>query len=258
MWPLMPPLDIGEWVRQSLSGSMLVAVPVAALAGLVSFFSPCVVPLVPGYLSYATGIGAADIVDGKASRRRMLLGTSLFVLGIAVVFVSTGAAFGGLGAKLLVNQRLVSVIAGALAILMGLAFAGLLPVFRRDLRTNLAPRAGLVAAPVLGFAFALGWTPCIGPALSVVLTLSLNEGSAMRGAVLALAYTLGLGIPFVVLGVAFVRFAGALAWVRTHQRAVMRAGGVLMVLVGIALITGLWDVWMAALRGWASSFEPPI
>jgi cytochrome c-type biogenesis protein len=254
----MTPLDIGEWVRQTMGGSLLVALPVAVLAGVVSFFSPCVVPLVPGYLSYATGIGAADIVDGKASRRRMLLGTSLFVLGIAVVFVTTGAAFGGLGATLLVHQRLVSVIAGVLAILMGLAFSGLLPIFKRDVRANWAPRAGLAAAPVLGLAFALGWTPCIGPALAVVLALSMNEGSAVRGAVLALAYSLGLGLPFVALGVAFVRFAGALGWVRTHQRAVMRAGGILMMLVGVALVTGWWDAWMAGLRQWASGFEAPI
>ncbi|MBI4901881.1 MAG: sulfite exporter TauE/SafE family protein [Actinobacteria bacterium] len=254
----MTPLDIGEWVRQTMGGSLLVALPVAVLAGLASFFSPCVVPLVPGYLSYATGIGAADIVDGKASRRRMLLGTSLFVLGIAVVFVTTGAAFGGLGAALLVHQRLVSIIAGVLAILMGLAFAGLVPILARDVRTSWAPRAGLVAAPVLGLAFALGWTPCIGPALTVVLTLSLNEGSAVRGAALALAYSLGLGLPFVVLGVAFVRFAGALAWVRAHQRGVMRAGGILMALVGLALVTGWWDSWMAGLRQWASGFGTPI
>jgi cytochrome c-type biogenesis protein len=254
----MTPLEIGEWVRQTMSGSLVVALPVAVLAGLASFFSPCVVPLVPGYLSYATGIGAADIVDGKASRRRMLLGTSLFVLGIAVVFVTTGAAFGGLGSALLLHQRLVSIIAGVLAIVMGLAFSGLVPILARDVRTSWAPRAGLVAAPLLGLAFALGWTPCIGPALTVVLTLSLNEGSAVRGAALALAYSLGLGLPFVVLGVAFVRFAGALAWVRAHQRAVMRAGGVLMVLVGLALVTGWWDSWMAGLRQWASGFGTPI
>ena len=254
----MTPLDIGEWVRQTMGGSLLVALPVAVLAGLVSFFSPCVVPLVPGYLSYATGIGAGDIVDGKASTRRMLLGTSLFVLGIAVVFVTTGAAFGGLGASLLVHQRLVSIIAGVLSLVMGLAFSGLLPIFRREVRPNWVPRAGLAAAPVLGLAFALGWTPCIGPALTVVLTLSLNEGSAVRGAILALAYSLGLGLPFVALGVAFVRFAGALAWVRTHQRAVMRAGGILMMLVGLALVTGWWDAWMAGLRQWASGFEAPI
>ena len=251
-------LDIGDWVRQTMYGSLLGALPVAVLAGLASFFSPCVVPLVPGYLSYATGIGAADIVAGKASTRRMLLGTSLFVLGIVVVFVSTGAAFGGLGASLLVHQRLVSVIAGVLAIVMGLAFSGLLPIFTRDVRTNWAPRAGLAFAPVLGLAFALGWTPCIGPALAVVLTLSVNEGSAVRGAILALAYSLGLGLPFVVLGVAFVRFAGALAWVRTHQRAVMRTGGILMMLVGLALVTGWWDSWMAVLREWASGFQAPI
>lgn len=254
----MTPLDFAAWVQGAIGGSLLLALPVAVLAGLVSFFSPCVVPLVPGYLSYATGIGAADIMDGKASRRRMLIGTSLFVAGIAVVFVSTGALFGGLGAALLVHQRTVSIVAGVLAIVMGLAFSGVLPIFSRDVRASWAPRAGLAAAPVLGLAFALGWTPCIGPALTVVLTLSLNEGSAVRGAVLALAYSLGLGLPFVALGIAFVRFAGALAWVRSHQRAVMRAGGVLMVLVGIALVTGWWDDWMAGMRQWAAGYEAPI
>ncbi len=249
---------IGAWVQQAMGGSLLVALPVAVLAGLVSFFSPCVVPLVPGYLSYATGIGASDIMGGKASRRRMLLGTSLFVLGIAAVFVTTGAAFGGLGAALLTHQRVVSVVAGVVAIVMGLAFAGAVELFARDLRPTWAPKAGLAAAPVLGLAFALGWTPCIGPTLSVVMTLSLNEGSAVRGAVLALAYSLGLGLPFVVLGVAFVRFAGALAWVRAHQRAVMRAGGVLMIAVGVALVTGWWDAWMAGLRQWAAGFAVPI
>ncbi len=251
-------MDLGAWFAQALGGSMLIAIPVAVVAGLASFFSPCVVPLVPGYLSYASGIGAADIAGGRASRRRMLLGTSLFVLGIAAVFVSTGALFGRLGATLLSHQRLVSTIAGVVAIVMGLAFAGLLPIFSRTLKPAWAPRIGLAAAPLLGIAFAVGWTPCIGPTLSVVLTLAFNEATAARGALLAFFYSLGLGLPFVVLGVAFVRLAGALRWVKTHQRALMRVGGIVMVLVGAALVTGVWDSAMAGLRQWASQFEVVI
>lgn len=247
-------MDLARWVTEAMGGTVLIAAPVALLAGLVSFFSPCVVPLLPGYLSYATGLGAADIAAGRGSRRRMLLGTSLFVLGIAAVFVATGALAGGLGAFLLTYQRLVSIVAGVVAIVMGLVFAGVLPMFQSDTRLQWAPRVGVAFAPLLGFAFALGWTPCIGPALSVVLSLSLNEASALRGAVLALFYSLGLGIPFVVAGLAFSRVSGAVAWVRKHQRAVLRVGGALMVLVGLAMVTGWWDHWMSGLRLWAAQF----
>ncbi len=251
-------MPLETWVQSALGGTMLLAVPVAVLAGLASFFSPCVVPLVPGYLSYASGIAATDIVDGRASRRRMLLGTSLFVAGIAVVFVSTGALFGGLGAALIAHQRAVSIVAGVVSIVMGLAFAGVLPMLQRNLKPGWAPRMGVWAAPLLGMAFAVGWTPCIGPALSVVLTLAVNEASSLRGAVLALFYALGIGLPFLVIGVAFVRLAGAVSWVKRHQRAVMRVGGAVMVAVGVALVTGWWDVWMADIRQWAAQFQAPI
>ncbi len=233
---------------------MLLAAPVAVLAGLVSFFSPCVVPLLPGYLSYATGLGVSDSASGTASKRRVLLGTSLFVLGIAAVFIVTGALAGGLGTVLLTHQRWVSIVAGVVSIAMGLVFAGVLPLFRSDKRLDWAPRVGVAFAPLLGFAFALGWTPCIGPALSVVLSLSLNEASAVRGAVLALFYSLGLGIPFVVAGLAFSRVGGAVAWVRAHQQLILRLGGGLMVIVGIAMVTGWWDAWMSGLRLWAAQF----
>lgn len=246
------------WVEAALSGSMLLAVPVAVLAGLASFFSPCVVPLVPGYLSYASGVGAADIVGGKASRRRMLLGTSLFVLGLASVFVATGAVVGGLGRLLMVYQRPLTVVAGALTVLLGLVFSGALPILRRQLRPGWAPRVGLAAAPLLGVTFALGWTPCIGPALAMVLTLALNEGSATRGAVLAFCYALGLGLPFIVIGVGLVRLAGSMAWVRRHQVGLTRFGGAVMVAVGLALLTGWWDLWMEGLRQWAAQFGAPI
>lgn len=247
-------MGLADWVTAAMGGTVVLAAPVAVLAGLVSFFSPCVVPLLPGYLSYATGLSASDLAAGRSSRRRILLGTSGFVLGIAAVFVVTGALAGGLGVLLLGRQRLVSVVAGVVAIVMGLVFAQVLPLFGTDRRPNWAPRMGIAFAPLLGFAFALGWTPCIGPALSVVLSLSLNEASALRGAVLALFYSLGLGIPFVVAGLAFSRVAGAASWVRGHQLAVMRTGGTVMVLVGVAMVAGWWDAWMSGLRLWAAQF----
>ncbi|MEA5155148.1 cytochrome c biogenesis CcdA family protein [Raineyella sp.] len=234
---------------------MLLAIPVAALAGLVSFFSPCVVPLLPGYLSYATGLGAADVLqDGRSHRGRMLLGSSLFVLGFAVVFVAAGVAAGTLGRVLLTYQDMISRVIGVLAIVLGLMFAGVIPLGDRDLRIHRLPRAGLAAAPVLGFVFGLGWTPCIGPTLSMVLTLAMNEGSAVRGGLLAFMYVLGLGIPFVVAALAFTRMQAVVGFVRRHQLAVLRIGGISMVVVGVLLVTGLWERLMGLMRIWAAGF----
>lgn len=151
-------------------------------------------------------------------------------------------------------QRAITVVVGLLCIGLGLLFAGWLPGAAATLRPNVTPRVGLAAAPLLGIVFGLGWTPCIGPALSVVLTLALNEGTALRGAVLALAYALGLGLPFVAAGLAFDRLSGTLAWVRRHHQLLQRLGGVLMIVVGILLVTGLWDVVMGVLRQWAAAF----
>lgn len=250
----MVPLDLGEWARQAVGGSMLLGVPVAMLAGLLSFFSPCVLPLLPGYLSYATGLGAAEITEGRARRSRVLAGTLLFVAGFALVFVSSGALLGALGTALVAWQRAITVLVGLLCIGLGLLFAGWLPGAAATLRPNVTPRVGLAAAPLLGIVFGLGWTPCIGPALSVVLTLALNEGTALRGAVLALAYALGLGLPFVAAGLAFDKLSGTLAWVRGHHHLLQRLGGVLMIVVGLLLVTGLWDVVMGVLRQWAAAF----
>lgn len=250
----MLPLDLGEWARQAVGGSMLLGIPVAMLAGLLSFFSPCVLPLLPGYLSYATGLSAAEITEGRARRSRVLAGTLLFVAGFALVFVSSGALLGALGTALVSWQRAITVVVGLLCIGLGLLFAGWLPGAAATLRPNVTPRVGLAAAPLLGIVFGLGWTPCIGPALSVVLTLALNEGTALRGAVLALAYALGLGLPFVAAGLAFDRLSGTLAWVRRHHQLLQRLGGVLMIVVGILLVTGLWDVVMGVLRQWAAAF----
>ncbi|WP_203569034.1 cytochrome c biogenesis CcdA family protein [Aestuariimicrobium ganziense] len=240
---------------------MVIAIPVAVLAGLVSFFSPCVLPLLPGYLSFATGLSASQVAEGSstaARRGRMLLGTGLFVLGFAVVFVLTGAIVGGLGATLLSHQRTINVVVGVLVIALGLVFTGWLPVGQRDVRLHRVPRFGLVAAPLLGIVFGVGWTPCIGPALTVVLTLALNEGSATRGALLAFLYALGLGIPFLLAGLAIGWMGRTIAFVKRHQRGVKVFGGLLMVAVGVLLVSGVWDQIMGVLRQWAANWGTPI
>lgn len=243
-----------DWVREAVGGSVLLALPVAVLAGLVSFFSPCVLPLLPGYLSYATGLGAAEITAGRPVRGRVLLGTLGFVSGFAAVFVASGALAGSVGAALVDWQRPLTIAAGVLSILLGLVFTGWLPLGQGTWRMNLSPRLGLAASPLLGIVFGLGWTPCIGPALSVVLSLALNEATALRGGVLAFAYAVGLGLPFIVAGLAFDRLAGTLNWVKRHHRGIQVAGGVAMMIVGLLLVTGWWDVVMAGLRQWAATF----
>lgn len=253
----MLPLEIGDWAREAVGGSMLLAIPVALLAGLVSFFSPCVLPLLPGYLSYASGLSAGQVEGGK-QRGRVLLGTALFVLGFALVFVSGGALFGFFGTTLMQWRTQVNLVGGVLAIVLGLVFAGWLPFANRTVRLNLRPRLSLAAAPVLGIVFALGWTPCIGPALQVVLTLALNEATALRGALLALCYALGLGLPFLIAALAMDRFAGTMAFVKRHHRALQIAGGVMMIAVGVLLLTGGWDVLMGWLRQWVSAFGTVI
>ncbi|MDO5681295.1 MAG: cytochrome c biogenesis protein CcdA [Propionibacteriaceae bacterium] len=247
-------LDIGVWAQNAVSGGLALALPIALLAGLVSFFSPCVVPLLPGYLSYATGLSATDVMAGKGSRWRMLAGSTLFVLGFAFVFVMSGVAAGSIGRALFVYARPLTIIFGILMILLGLIFAGLVPLGQRDMRFHRIPKVGVAFAPLLGVLFGLGWTPCIGPTLTVVLTLAMTEGSAVRGGILAFVYALGLGIPFVLAGLAFARMNRAVRFVRRHQVAMMRIGGGLMVVVGILLLTGGWDFLMAEVRQWTSSF----
>ncbi|MER6510143.1 cytochrome c biogenesis protein CcdA [Nonomuraea sp. NPDC048881] len=234
------------------SGSLLLAVPIALLAGVVSFLSPCVLPLVPGYLSYVTGMSA----DPK--RGRLVLGTVLFVAGFALVFVLSGALFGGLGSIMLGNAQVITRVLGVLTILLGLAFLGVLPGLMRDVRIHKLPAAGLAGAPLLGVVFGLGWTPCIGPTLAVVLTLGLNEGSASRGALLAVAYALGLGLPFVAAALAYSKALRTFQAVRRHTRLITRIGGGMMVAVGLLLVTGLWGAMIAAMQGLIGAFEPVI
>jgi cytochrome c-type biogenesis protein len=251
------PLDVGLWFRDTvLSGSLVLALPVALVAGLVSFFSPCVVPLLPGYLSYATGLSGVDLE--QARRGRMVLGSLLFVLGFSFVFVVLGTLSGALGDWLFRYTRQISIALGFFTIVVGVAFIGLVPWLQRDVRIHRVPAVGLAAAPLLGVLFGLGWTPCIGPTLSAVQALALHEGTATRGAVLSVAYSLGLGIPFLLAGLAFRRTLGAVRWVRRHQAWVTRAGGVMLIVVGLLLVTGLWDQWVADLRSVVTGFEVPV
>jgi cytochrome c-type biogenesis protein len=245
---------VGEWFGETAySGSLLLAVPVAAIAGLVSFFSPCVMPLLPGYVSYVSGLSAVDLESAR--RGRMLAGTLLFVLGFTAVFASYGALFGGFGRELLRYEDTVTTVLGVVTILVGLVFMGLVPFGQRDLRIHAVPKVGVAAAPMLGVLFGLGWTPCIGPTLAAVLSLSANEASAERGALLTIVYCLGLGLPFIVAALAYRRLLGAIDWVRRHQVAVSRAGGGLIVLVGILLLTGWWDTILGDLRQWTAGTE---
>lgn len=233
-----------DWFRdQAAVGPLALAVPVAALAGLVSFFSPCVIPLLPGYLSYATGLSGADLANGEAGRRRgrMLLGSVLFVLGFATVFVIVGATFGGLSNWLGTNSDVISRVMGALLILLGLVFAGAVPWLQREWRIHTVPAVGLGAAPLIGALFALGWAPCVGPTYAVILNLAYSDGTAGRGALLSACYALGLGIPFIVVGLFYGRALRALGFVRRHQQLVMRLGGAMLVVIGLLLVTGWWD-----------------
>ncbi|MFI9269386.1 cytochrome c biogenesis CcdA family protein [Kitasatospora sp. NPDC052896] len=236
-------LALGENNQTVVSGPLLLAIPVAVAAGLVSFFSPCVLPLVPGYLSYVTGFSAADLADARGARRgRMLLGSALFVLGFTAVFVSGGALFGFFGQTLREYSHTINLVMGALTILMGLAFMGLMPGFStREIRSHRRPVVGLFGAPLLGMVFGLGWTPCIGPTMGALQMLSMNQASPWRGAFLMAVYCAGLGVPFVLAALAFRRAIGAFGWIKRHYQWVMRLGGGMLVAVGLLLVTGAWQ-----------------
>ncbi len=262
-------------------GSLLVAVPVAAVAGLVSFLSPCVLPLVPGYLSFVTGLSGEELAERQRAeqpvtvgggsppaapvaapvalrRSRVLAGSVLFVLGFSAVFVTSGALFGSLGSVLAGHQSVVDVVLGTLTIVLGLAFLGVIPQLQREVRFHRLPSPGIAGAPLLGVLFGVGWTPCLGPTLAAVQTLAYREGSAGRGALLTAAYCAGLGIPFVLTGLAFTRALGAFAVVKRHYAVVMRVGGGLLVLVGLLLVSGLWSDAIAELRGWISGYSTAV
>jgi cytochrome c-type biogenesis protein len=245
-----------SFARVVTDGPFAVAALVAAVAGLVSFLSPCVLPLVPGYLSYVGGLsgteatttgtdtGAAPTSGGVATRARVrsrtVLGAMLFVLGFTVVFVAYGVLFGRLGGLLIEHQRLLERVLGVIVILLGLAFLGWLPGVSRELRIHRFPSAGLIGAPLLGIVFGLGWTPCIGPTLGAVQSLALSTAGAGRGAALSAAYCIGLGVPFVLVAIGARWMVRSLAVVRRHANVVTYVGGGLLVVLGLLLVTGLW------------------
>jgi len=253
----------GAGIQQTvLSGSMLLALPLAVLAGLVSFASPCVLPLVPGYLGFVTGMAGSTAGGSRrlsqVARSRMLLGVGLFIAGFTVVFVTLGVLAGSLGSALVRYSDPLTRVLGGVVVVMGLAFAGWVPFAQRERRWHLSPRAGVWGAPLLGVVFGLGWAPCIGPTLVAVYTLALDEASAARGAVLSVAYCLGLGLPFLLIALGLERSARVLGVLRRHPVAIMRAGGIVLIVIGLALVTGLWGTWTHAIQGLIGGFEPVV
>lgn len=246
--------DIGTLVT---SGSLLLAIPIAFLAGIIAFVSPCVLPLAPGYVSYVTGLTGAELAE-NSRRGRVLLGSLGFVLGFSIVFVSYGALFGGLGGVLLQYEAVITRVLGVLVIVMGLAFMGLIPGLQREYRIHRVPTWGVAGAPLLGILFGLGWTPCIGPTLTAVQSMAFSEASAARGAFLSLVYCLGLGLPFVLFALLFSRAARATAFIRRHYVWIMRIGGGMLVLVGLLMVTGLWLQFTIWLRTLVPGFETAL
>jgi cytochrome c-type biogenesis protein len=275
---------MGEsFANAASSGPLLLAIGAAAVAGLVSFLSPCVLPLVPGYLSYVTGLAGADLdaalgvsprssapSEGPGSRRdtagpgaartavgaapvaaargRVLAGTALFVLGFAAVFTLLATLVANIGIALKAHERVLNIVLGVLVIVLGLGFLGLIPGLQREIRIRRLPAAGLVGAPVFGALFALSWVPCVGPTLGAVLSLATVSGQTDRAVILAVAYSLGLGVPFVAFGLFFRKLIGVFAAVRRNSRWVTRVGGALLIVVGVALVTGGWNEFLIWLR----------
>ncbi|WP_433389215.1 cytochrome c biogenesis CcdA family protein [Micromonospora sp. KLBMP9576] len=275
---------MGETFRElAQSGPLLLAIGAAALAGLVSFLSPCVLPLVPGYLSYVTGLAGADLETRRAGatevaassggvvgsggavavrerteqprgavKGRVLAGTLLFIAGFTVVFTATAILFASVGRVFFEYERALEIVIGALIVVLGLSYVGLVPGLQREFRIQRLPAAGLLGAPVFGAVFALSWVPCVGPTLGAVIGMAAVGGQTDRAVVLAVAYCLGLGIPFVVFGLGFERLLGVFRAVRRNSRWVTRVGGALLIVIGLALVTGGWTnvvIWLQTTVG---------
>ena len=237
------------FVEQIFSGFLLTAFPFAFIAGLISFLSPCVLPLVPGYLSFAAGF--------SVSRGKVLLGSFLFVLGFSAVFVSFGAIFGGLGNTLSANEEIISRILGVVTIFLGFIFYGRFP-FSPTIRPKMRTTGGLLGAPLLGVLFGIGWTPCIGPALAAVQTLAFQESSAARGAVLSFGYCLGLGLPFILSGLSIDKSAKLRSIIYRRGDIISKIGGIFLITLGVLQVLGLWGQLMNSMRSLISDFIPVI
>ncbi|AXK45840.1 cytochrome c biogenesis CcdA family protein [Brachybacterium saurashtrense] len=249
----------------ALSGAILPALAVAAAAGLVAFLSPCVLPVVPGYLGYVSGLAGQGTSGASARTRpatgRMLAGSALFVAGFTVVFLILGGFAGALGYLLQEYALWIDRVAGAIVILMGLVFMGVIPGLSGTRRVSTKrPDAGLLGAPVMGLIFGLSWTPCIGPTYAAIVALSLDggDGAVLRGALLSLAYSLGLGIPFVLFALLFDRALGVSRKLAAHRRTIGLLSGALLIAIGVLLMTGVWADWMSRLQGMISTFEPVV
>jgi cytochrome c-type biogenesis protein len=237
-------------VIAALPASLLAAIPIAIAAGLISFLSPCVLPLVPGYVAFLTG--ATGRIEGQSGRGRAFIGSLAFVFGFALVFISFGALFGGLGKELNNHQRLLEVIFGVVTIALGLFFAGWWPSswLQRERRIHRLPRVSVLGAAALGFTFGLGWTPCIGPTLGAILSLEAqsSDATALHGSILAFFYCLGLGVPFVVAALATEWMATASTWLRRHAKVIGIVGGVLLIAIGVSEVAGWWQTFVLWLQ----------
>jgi cytochrome c-type biogenesis protein len=237
-----------------VSGGLWLALPIALAAGLLSFLSPCVLPLVPGYLGYVSGV----VSGADRNRRRMVLGASLFVAGFSVVFLAIVVLAGTAGVFFLQYEGLLTRIGGAILIVLGLVFIGQVTFLQRTVKLSWRPRTGLLGAPLLGIVFAIGWTPCTGPTLAAVSALAVDLGDPGRALLVGLFYCLGLGIPFVLVALGFGWVGSSISWVKRHIRAINIAGGVLLIVIGVLMVSGLWSIIMSSIGAVISGISTPL